>query len=413
MADDDQLQVPAAPKRIPGFPENFDLTVFDGFKGLNTKPTRPGIEDQEMSWCDNWMPLGENNLRTMYDLDPFPFTIQAQTSGGGGGGVIVPTLLYVAGSSCEVSAFNLTDTGNVAPHLDIQGNLTGLTGPLGDDNSLTYDAVLDSSKNIFALITYEGAGGLFDPGVKIVGYAPGTTGNVAPTISIFGSNTNLPDSFAAIANEAGFCIDGTDRLYAGYLHQIIRFDAGANGNAVGTIIKDDTTLGQITGMRFDAARQWIWLTTIKDGVNGAIAVWAFDLSMVQQRKITGASTGLTHPNGIGISQIDGRIYVVDEVHQNINIFASAADGNVAPTAQITGASTGLSEPTGITLDTSDNIYICDRIDNSTGNINCFLASWPAGTTGNVAPSTKVQGNLTGLFLMNSGAQTSPLHVFVG
>jgi hypothetical protein len=42
----------------------------DGFEGLNQKATRPGIEDQQMSWCENWMPIGRSNLRTMYGLGP-------------------------------------------------------------------------------------------------------------------------------------------------------------------------------------------------------------------------------------------------------------------------------------------------------------------------------------------------------
>ena len=70
----DTFQTPARPPEIPGFPENFQLLIFDGFKGLNTKPTRPGIEDQEMAWCDNWMPLGEGNLRTLYDMGGILFT---------------------------------------------------------------------------------------------------------------------------------------------------------------------------------------------------------------------------------------------------------------------------------------------------------------------------------------------------
>jgi hypothetical protein len=62
-----QLQTPGKPPGGRNYPKSFQPIVFDGFKGLNTKPTRPGIGDQEMFWCDNWMPLGEKNLRTLYD----------------------------------------------------------------------------------------------------------------------------------------------------------------------------------------------------------------------------------------------------------------------------------------------------------------------------------------------------------
>lgn len=48
--------------------------MFDGFTTLNTKPSRPGIGDQEMFWCDNFMPLGKNNLRTLQDIGPAIYT---------------------------------------------------------------------------------------------------------------------------------------------------------------------------------------------------------------------------------------------------------------------------------------------------------------------------------------------------
>jgi len=42
----------------------------EGFEGFNSKATRPGIDDQQMSWCENWMPIGRSNLRTMYGFGP-------------------------------------------------------------------------------------------------------------------------------------------------------------------------------------------------------------------------------------------------------------------------------------------------------------------------------------------------------
>lgn len=65
-----QSQLPGAPQQTPNYPVNFEPFVFDGFAGWNTKPTRPAIADQEMFICKNWMPLGKNNLRTLFDLGP-------------------------------------------------------------------------------------------------------------------------------------------------------------------------------------------------------------------------------------------------------------------------------------------------------------------------------------------------------
>lgn len=65
MAD---FPFPATPPQTPGLPSNPELFVFEQFAGLNTKPLRPGIQDAEMSWCDGFMPIGPNNLRTLYGV---------------------------------------------------------------------------------------------------------------------------------------------------------------------------------------------------------------------------------------------------------------------------------------------------------------------------------------------------------
>lgn len=69
--------LPGAPQSIPGFPDNAMPIVFEGFEGLNTAALRPGIKDQEMSWCDGWVPIGPNNLRTIYGLGAALYTAPA------------------------------------------------------------------------------------------------------------------------------------------------------------------------------------------------------------------------------------------------------------------------------------------------------------------------------------------------
>lgn len=50
------------------------LIPFQGFSGLNTNSTRPGIKDEECYWCDGFMPIGPNWLRTMYGIGPSIYT---------------------------------------------------------------------------------------------------------------------------------------------------------------------------------------------------------------------------------------------------------------------------------------------------------------------------------------------------
>jgi hypothetical protein len=65
---------PASPPQTLGLPSNPQLIPFEKFDTLNTKPLRPGIGDQEMYWCDGWIPLGPNNLRTLYGVGPKIYT---------------------------------------------------------------------------------------------------------------------------------------------------------------------------------------------------------------------------------------------------------------------------------------------------------------------------------------------------
>ena len=76
---DSKIQVPGKKSGGTNYPRNFQPIVFDGFKGLNTKPARMAIGDQECAWMDNWMPLGKNNLRTLYDIGGAVYTVQVTT----------------------------------------------------------------------------------------------------------------------------------------------------------------------------------------------------------------------------------------------------------------------------------------------------------------------------------------------
>ena len=42
------------------------IFVFEKFGTLNTKANRPSIKDEEFAWNNNWMPIGDGNLRTLY-----------------------------------------------------------------------------------------------------------------------------------------------------------------------------------------------------------------------------------------------------------------------------------------------------------------------------------------------------------
>lgn len=63
MADEDNSQAGAG---LPGFPEQGKIFNLSEFKGLNTRSPRMAIEDQELSWSENFFPIATGNYRTLW-----------------------------------------------------------------------------------------------------------------------------------------------------------------------------------------------------------------------------------------------------------------------------------------------------------------------------------------------------------
>lgn len=53
--------------------------IFETFDGMNTTTSRPGVKDDQMWWCDGFMPIGPRFLRTLYDVGA-PITFAGGTS---------------------------------------------------------------------------------------------------------------------------------------------------------------------------------------------------------------------------------------------------------------------------------------------------------------------------------------------
>lgn len=58
----------------PYTPTDFDPLVMEQFEGVNTLTTRAGVPDEQMAWCDGFMPISARNLYTMPGLSGAIFT---------------------------------------------------------------------------------------------------------------------------------------------------------------------------------------------------------------------------------------------------------------------------------------------------------------------------------------------------
>jgi len=175
------LQVSAAPEEIPGLPESFKLLVFDGFDGLNTKPTRPAIEDQQCYILDGWMPLGVNNARTLPDIGTAIYTNTnniAYFTFGNINNTAVCIVFLKDGSIVQVNTTTMATT-TIAP----AGTITTPSNPIGvagwGSQYILICAPQPNGYFIWDGTAFYGAGTL-GPGVDITDSGFGYTGN--PTI---------------------------------------------------------------------------------------------------------------------------------------------------------------------------------------------------------------------------------------
>jgi hypothetical protein len=112
---------PAAPNFVPGVPTNFHPVYFQDFSGgVNTLVSRVAIQDKQLAWCDGFIPLGPDSLRTLPDNDPTPL----YTSPGPDivwygfqniQSVVFCIVLQSDGSVVAVNTVNLTITALLPP----------------------------------------------------------------------------------------------------------------------------------------------------------------------------------------------------------------------------------------------------------------------------------------------------------
>jgi hypothetical protein len=241
--------------------------VFDGFSTLNTQGSRPGIDDHECWWLDGFMPIGRSYIRTLWGVGP-PLFVSGHLIPPGPPAPppqVMREDIYITGQSCELFRWPLTATGtNPTPDVDITGMTSTLTGPLGNLNSNTLAVDVDPSGNQYVLQQNKQVSDnkwVF----SIPVFAPNATGNPAPIHNIVGTNTNFPRQFIE-ANFGGICLDASQNIYAGLAGTlvgggnngaIIKFAAGADGNAVGTIIVTEADF-QVQALAYDGTNNLIW-----------------------------------------------------------------------------------------------------------------------------------------------------------
>lgn len=166
-----------------------------------------------------------------------------------------------SGDSITVYAANAT--GNAAPIYTIAGSNTGLSAP--------WAVALDAAGRLF--VSNAGPRGT-NPGNSITVYAANATGNAAPIYTIAGSNTGLSSPESIVLDDVGqlYVLNVTIVSNVAY-YSITVYAPGASGNAAPTqtITGSNTGLSNPVGMAVDGTGK---LHVANFGIGGSITVYA-------------------------------------------------------------------------------------------------------------------------------------------
>jgi sugar lactone lactonase YvrE len=334
-------------------------------------------------------------------------------------GIGYPLGIVVDSSGNLYVANNGSAEGNVdaitvyPPNSPVPSETIGLDTALYSPAGIT----LDLSGNVY--VTNDGSVGGGLDSVNI--YPPGSYANVPLSAAIVGSNTGLAQPLGVtysvgslyVANSFG----GPDGLGS-----VTVYPARSSGNAApsatisGNSTSDNTGFNFPTGVAFDSTGN-LYVANANGGPDsyGSITIYPAGSSGNVTPTATISdnptcapcdNTGLSSPYGVAVD-FSGNIYVVNS--------AGGADGlgsvtvypplgtrtgtlNEAPSRTIAGASandqTGFAFPSGIALDSAANIYVTN-VGSENGGVDSITV-YPAGSSGNVAPSTTISGSSTGL-----------------
>jgi hypothetical protein len=105
------------------------------------------------------------------------------------------------------------------------------------------------------------------------------------------------------------------------------------------------------------------------------------------RDISGASTGLDSPTDLYVDTVRNLIWVTNFDGASVTAYPVAGTGDIAPTVAISGAATTFVDPEGIYVAKNGTIYVTDI---GTASIDIFAP----GSNGDVAPTRVITGAAT-------------------
>ncbi|HWG75152.1 MAG TPA: putative Ig domain-containing protein [Acidimicrobiales bacterium] len=226
-------------------------------------------------------------------------------------------------------------------------------------------------------------------------YPDGATGNVAPSNTITGANTQLGAVNGVAVDPAGDIFVASFKITGDT--GVFEFAPGATANAtpIAFLQGAATNLNGPQGIAIDASGAHLFVVNS----NNAVTEYALPLTpgptadnAAPIATISGAATGLNNPFGIGLDPA-GDIFVANTA--SVTEYAPGANGNVAPIAVLAGANTGITSPDSVAVHAGVLL-----VSDASGKILEYPLPLPAGSTltspDNTAPVVTVAGPASGL-----------------
>jgi hypothetical protein len=277
--------LPASPSPVPGLPTNISPHQLSRFTTLNTQVGRASIADEEMAWCDNLVPIGDNFLRCLPDLGPSIY------NAGALGRRIVEFDFFTTPSNSYAILF-LDDGSAVA--VDVVSSAVTAVAPPGTFQPEAFQVALCQAglagENVLLIVTTSDSGngyfiwdgtnlfqaGTLSPVAVIDDPGSGYTSN--PSVAVIFGGTG--SGGAAVATEQFGLVDQVNVTAPGSGYSLgdqaaMIFSGGGRGTtAYGTAIVTDNVLTSITVISGGSGFTSIPLLTITpvSGGSGAVAV---------------------------------------------------------------------------------------------------------------------------------------------
>lgn len=341
------------PINVPGGEEAREI-VIAAFGGLNTKAKRPAIADNEFSWLENYYPLGDGNLRTVYDKGSTLYTAP-------GGRTILHYVPYNIGSTSYICVF--LDNGTAYQVNVSNGAITTISAVANTFyNASSIPAAAQWKSELLVIVGNATANGywlwngsaLFQAGTlspDVVVTNGGREYTSAPTVTAYGGTGTGATFAATVANGAVTEVRCTGPG-SGYVlndQVVLAFSGGGSDNGAAVVANVDVASGGIAfvevtdaGFEYNATAV---VTISGDGSGATAVITAASSGSVYGITVINPGTGYTNAtvtvdDGAGGTGFTGVCHITRGQVTSFTVSAGGTDYDAPPTITIDGDGTG-------------------------------------------------------------------------